>query len=303
MGHNEGGSRSESDALLITKVFNLMEKNGFYTSGTFAKKAHVTKKTLRYYNEHGFLKPSCVSESGINLYSEKDFEKIQRILLLKYLGFSLEDIKNTEPEKESFMESLEQQMKLLEEKIKQMNLVKEIFKSTMEEVRRNGKADWTELLQQVTETGLKESLLQQYVDTSNISVRIRLHKLYSQNKEKWFPWIYGQCNIKEGDTVLEIGCGNGSFWLENMERIPKDVKIILSDNSKGVMDEIAQSFPPEDKRFAFFLSKEARSSFITLPYPPSGAFSGSNSSVDTKISRSGYSFFISKVTVFTNPVA
>ena len=75
-----------------------MKKQGLYTSGEFAKKAHVTKKTLRYYNDHGFLKPSFTEENGYKLYTDRDFEKIQRILLLKYLGFSLEEIKNTEPE-------------------------------------------------------------------------------------------------------------------------------------------------------------------------------------------------------------
>ena len=230
-----------------------MKENGFYTSGTFAKKAHVTKKTLRYYNEHGFLKPSSVTENGTNLYTDRDFEKIQRILLLKYLGFTLEDIKNTEPEKESFIVSLEQQMSLLEEKIKQMNLVKEILKDTMENVRRNGEADWTELMKQVTETGLRESLMRQYVDTSNISIRIRLHSLYSQNREKWFPWIFRQCGIKSGMSLLEVGCGNGSFWLENLENVPKRIKVILSDNSRGILEETERHFSKEDKRFSFRL--------------------------------------------------
>ncbi|MBR4815641.1 MAG: MerR family transcriptional regulator, partial [Lachnospiraceae bacterium] len=112
-----------------------MKKEGLYTSGEFAKRAHVTKKTLRYYNDHGFLTPSYVGEeNGYKFYTEEDFAKLQRILLLKYLGFSLEDIKSTEPEKNTLMSSLKQQMGLLEEKIKQMTLVRDILKDTMEEV-------------------------------------------------------------------------------------------------------------------------------------------------------------------------
>ncbi len=38
-----------------------MKKEGYYSSGEFAKKAHVTKKTIRYYDEHNILKPSFVS--------------------------------------------------------------------------------------------------------------------------------------------------------------------------------------------------------------------------------------------------
>ena len=75
-----------------------IDRHNMYTSGEFAAKAHITKKTLRYYNEHGFLTPSYIDEeNGYKYYTNKDFERLQRILLLKYLGFSLEDIKNTEP--------------------------------------------------------------------------------------------------------------------------------------------------------------------------------------------------------------
>ena len=228
-------------------------KNGYYTSGDFAKKAHVTKKTLRYYNDHGFLKPSYVEENGYKMYTDKDFEKMQRILLLKYLGFSLEDIKNTEPENETFLSSLKQQLGLLDERIKQMTLVKEILEDTMKEVRLKGEADWTRLLTEVSETGLKKSLMQQYVDTSNISIRIRLHSLYSQNAEKWFPWIYRNCGIHSSKSILELGCGNGDFWLQNMDALPQKIKIILSDNSLGVLEETRECFDSKDGRFSFKL--------------------------------------------------
>jgi len=253
------------------------DHHNMYTSGEFASKAHITKKTLRYYNEHSFLTPSYIDEeNGYKYYTNKDFERLQRILLLKYLGFSLEDIKNTEPVIENtpnstltapthssklqaenstgqqhLITSLEQQLSLVDERIKQMNVVREILSSTIDDVRLHGEADWSELLKQVTETGLRESLMQQYIDTSNISVRIRLHTLYSQNKEQWFPWIYRNSGIKSGMKVLELGCGNGDFWLQNIEKLPKKVNIILSDNSEGVLKEAESRFNLNDNRFSY----------------------------------------------------
>ena len=41
-----------------------MKLPGYYSSGEFAKKAHITKKTVRYYDEHNILKPSYVNENG-----------------------------------------------------------------------------------------------------------------------------------------------------------------------------------------------------------------------------------------------
>lgn len=239
-----------------------MKKEGLYSSGDFAKMAHVTKKTLRYYNDHGFLKPSYIEENGYKLYTDRDFEKMQRILFLKYLGFSLEDIRSTEPENETFLSSLQQQLGLLDERIKQMTLVREILKDTIDDVKKTGEADWSELLKQVTETGLRESLMQQYIDTSNISVRIRLHTLYSQNKEQWFPWIYRNSGIKSGMKVLELGCGNGDFWLQNLKNLPKKLKVLLSDNSQGVLSEAQTRFSPDDNRFDF---RQMDMEAITLP--------------------------------------
>ena len=55
--------------------------------------ANVTLRTIRYYDKQDILKPSLVSESGARFYTDKDFARLQQILLLKYLGFSLEDIR------------------------------------------------------------------------------------------------------------------------------------------------------------------------------------------------------------------
>ena len=46
-----------------------MKLPGYYSSGEFAKKAHITKKTVRYYDEHNILKPSYVNENGARFYN------------------------------------------------------------------------------------------------------------------------------------------------------------------------------------------------------------------------------------------
>ena len=40
-----------------------MKKEGYYSSGQFAGMAHVTLRTIRYYDKQGILKPSFVNES------------------------------------------------------------------------------------------------------------------------------------------------------------------------------------------------------------------------------------------------
>ncbi len=64
-----------------------------YSIGEFSKKTTTTIRTLHYYDELGLLKPSYVTEKGRRFYTNKDFVILQRILTLKFLGYSLEQIK------------------------------------------------------------------------------------------------------------------------------------------------------------------------------------------------------------------
>ena len=65
----------------------------YYTSGEFAEKAHVSIRTIRYYDQKNLLKPAARTKSGALRYTDQDFAKLQQILLLKYLGFSLNEIR------------------------------------------------------------------------------------------------------------------------------------------------------------------------------------------------------------------
>ncbi len=61
--------------------------------GDFSKLTLVTVKTLRYYDEIGLLKPLEIDRfSGYRYYSARQLPRLNRLLALKDLGFSLEQI-------------------------------------------------------------------------------------------------------------------------------------------------------------------------------------------------------------------
>jgi effector-binding domain-containing protein len=61
--------------------------------GEFSRFSQVTVKTLRYYDEIGLLKPAEVDPfTGYRYYSANQFPRIHRILALKDLGLTLEQI-------------------------------------------------------------------------------------------------------------------------------------------------------------------------------------------------------------------
>ncbi len=65
-----------------------------YSIGEFAKLLNINSKTLRYYDMLCLLKPSYVDNyTGYRYYSKDDIEEYKKIVYLKSLGFTLEEIK------------------------------------------------------------------------------------------------------------------------------------------------------------------------------------------------------------------
>lgn len=63
------------------------------TIGDFASRAHVTVKALRHYARLGLLKPVWIDRfTGYRYYSEEQLARLQRILALKGMGFSLRQV-------------------------------------------------------------------------------------------------------------------------------------------------------------------------------------------------------------------
>ena len=109
-----------------------MKKPGYYSSGEFARMAGVTLRTIRYYDKQNILKPSLVSEAGARFYTEKDFARLQQILLLKYLGFSLDDIREMTIDDVDYhflLNSLGIQLKLVKDRLEQMQLVEQAIRT------------------------------------------------------------------------------------------------------------------------------------------------------------------------------
>ena len=63
-----------------------------YTVKTFAEMAGVSVRTLHYYDECGLLKPSAYNKQKHRLYEMGDLLRLQQILTLKHMGFSLDEI-------------------------------------------------------------------------------------------------------------------------------------------------------------------------------------------------------------------
>lgn len=94
----------------------MSEDKVYFTSGELAKMSGASYKTIRHYVEKGLLKPEQITEHGYKMFGKKSVEDLQKILLLKYLDFHLDEIKSMMHDGDE-MVSFGRQEELIREKI------------------------------------------------------------------------------------------------------------------------------------------------------------------------------------------
>ncbi len=104
---------------------------------------------------------------------------------------------------------------------------------------------------------------QQYQDAANLSTRIQLHERFSTNPYGWFRWVFDQFDLSLSARILELGCGSGRLWLENLYRLPAEWRVTLSDFSFGMQRSCQASLAEVQKYFIFEVSDA-----MALPFPP-----------------------------------
>ena len=96
----------------------------------------------------------------------------------------------------------------------------------------------------------QEYLAEQYKNGSNLDARMRLHRNFSTNEYGWHRWVFDQFSLPERCRILELGCGIGELWVENMTRIPEGWEIILTDFSAGMLKQAEERLSPH-RHFQF----------------------------------------------------
>lgn len=80
----------------------------------------------------------------------------------------------------------------------------------------------------------RKQVKEQYRTSVNLNTRISIHAKYSVNKQGFGNWIHEQYRLRENDRILELGCGNGSMWVDH--ELPEGAELILTDFSEGMLN-------------------------------------------------------------------
>ena len=92
-------------------------------------------------------------------------------------------------------------------------------------------------------------LKDQYRDSANLDARVRVHRLFSTNKYGWNHWYFDQLDLPATARILELGCGPGYLWRDNLARLPASWDVTLSDFSAGMLDRARENLHERDFRY------------------------------------------------------
>ncbi|MBC9784250.1 MerR family transcriptional regulator [Heliobacterium chlorum] len=97
-----------------------------------AETAGVSVRTLHHYDQIGLLKPTSTTDSGYRLYTDQDLERLQQIMFLKELDFSLQEVREIlDTPGFDRMQALASQKKLLLEKRKRLDAIIDLVDKTL----------------------------------------------------------------------------------------------------------------------------------------------------------------------------
>ena len=185
------------------------------TSGEIAKKVGVSQKAIRLYDEKGLLKPADYSEGNYRLYDKESILVLEKIIALKHIGFTLEEIydnlvvgKNMD-----IVESLNQQLEIMEQKKAEIQKTIDCIKGIL--ARTDGQPDWSDVAE--IARGIRQDQ-----DADDFHFYALKHTAIGRD---WYEVIYEMLNITKDSRVLDIGCGFGKLWRNNWNDIPSGTTI------------------------------------------------------------------------------
>lgn len=115
----------------------------YWTIKEFSKITGVTVRTLQYYDDENILNPHHKSESGYRFYSSEDLQIIQRISVLKYVGFNLKQIKSIlEDNQLDWLSSLNLQARIIQDNIVKLNQSLVLIKEAVNLYSKNNEIEW-----------------------------------------------------------------------------------------------------------------------------------------------------------------
>jgi MerR family transcriptional regulator, thiopeptide resistance regulator len=126
--------------------------DGTWRIGELARETGLTVRTLHHYDQLGLLSPLSRTEGGHRCYTSGDVRRLHRIVALRSLGISLEEIGTLldgEPDPTGL---LRRQLDVVEERIRKASELRARLLDVLNKLGRNAEPSTQQLLQLIEET-------------------------------------------------------------------------------------------------------------------------------------------------------
>jgi len=113
-----------------------------YQASEFAKLAGVTVRALHHYDKLGLLRPKQRSGAGYRLYTARDFARLEQIVVLKFLGMPLKQIRRLLEPDARLKDVLRRQRDVLFAKRHQLDKAIAAINNAQRALERESGPDW-----------------------------------------------------------------------------------------------------------------------------------------------------------------
>lgn len=153
-----------------------------YQTQEFARLAGVTVRALHHYDRLGLLRPKHRSHAGYRLYSAHDLARLEQIVVLKFLGMPLQQIKSLLAAETRLADALRRQKSVLLEKRLQIDRAIQAISTAQSSFEPRGAQDL-----QLLRTIIQEIAMQNSTDWTKKYYSPEAQSKVENRKKLWSP--------------------------------------------------------------------------------------------------------------------
>lgn len=160
----------------------------------FSKLTGVSVRTLHFYDKKGILFPHYKNTAGYRFYSLNELQILQKIAVLKHIGFNLQQIKIIlDGEQLDWLETLELQAKIIEENINRLQQGLQLIEHSRNLYSQQQQFDWQAIV----------TLLEVFNMTNDKLVQQWAQNNFSQSEINFFATTNFQENKLSSDQLWQ----------------------------------------------------------------------------------------------------
>lgn len=236
-----------------------------YSIGEMSKKTGVTIRTLDYYDEIGLVKPSSTTTGGHRQYEEEDVMRLEQVLALKYMGFSLGQIRSILQESTAtWQQSIQHQLEMIAQQQKRLQALERALKGVLYSIEFEDGVNWPVILDIISlfqqTPDIDSKLYDKYFNNEEIESIVQMNKEIDPGiLGQWTSIIYEVRAVMHEDPASDNAQRVAERWMEQV--------YAMYGKDEELLDKMWQSLVDNKDSIAFYPMDKDVISFIERAVP------------------------------------